>query len=55
MSQTLILAITLFTLLSTVAFFWYQANRNRDDDRPDMPDPTPARLAPSSANAAWRL
>ena len=24
MSQTLILAITLFTLLSTVAFFWYQ-------------------------------
>ncbi len=41
MSQTLIIAITLFTLLSTVASFWYPANRNRGNDRPDTPDPDP--------------
>ena len=38
MSQAPILALTLFTLLNAVAYFYYQSNRNRIDGRQDHSD-----------------
>jgi hypothetical protein len=40
MSQAPILALTLFTLLNAVAYFWYQSNRYRIDGRQERFDRT---------------